>query len=75
MQYGVLHEPTEGGVVDSLILRVKCTKSGFPHKDKFYAMKVVSNFFKSQTTTQVGGAESSWNTGKSVLDIFLFNAD
>lgn len=50
---GLIYEAgTEDGC-ESLIVRVKCTKPCIPNKERTYAMKVLTNYFKTQTQTQV----------------------
>ena len=37
------------------MLRAQCKKKGLPNPERVYAMKVLTNYFQSQTTTQVTG--------------------
>lgn len=54
---GLIYEAgTEDGC-ESLIVRVKCTKPCIPNKERTYAMKVLTNYFKTQTQTQVSVKE------------------
>ena len=50
-QLGLIHDSKEEGIV----LRAQCKKKGLPHPDRVYAMKVLTNYFQSQTATQVKG--------------------
>ena len=48
-QLGPIYEGGEEGIV----LRAQCKKKGLPFPDRVYAMKVLTNYFQSQTATQV----------------------
>lgn len=45
---GLIYEGGEEGIV----LRAQCKKKGLPNPDRVYAMKVLTNYFQSQTATQ-----------------------
>lgn len=50
LQLGLIYDSGEEGIV----LRAQCKKRGLPNPERVYAMKVLTNFFASQTATQVG---------------------
>lgn len=51
LQLGLIYDSGEEGIV----LRAQCKKKGLPNPERVYAMKVLTNFFASQTATQVSG--------------------
>ena len=48
-QLGLIHDSGEEGIV----LRAQCTKGGIPNPSRIYAMKVLTNYFQTQTHSQV----------------------
>ncbi|CAI7991881.1 Serine/threonine-protein kinase PINK1, mitochondrial [Geodia barretti] len=49
--YDILGPIFDGGE-EGLVLRAQCKKKGLPFPDRVYAMKVLTNYFKSQTATE-----------------------
>jgi hypothetical protein len=49
--YEILGPIYDGGE-EGLVLRAQCKKKGLPYPDRVYAMKVLTNYFKSQTATE-----------------------
>ena len=48
-QLGLIHDSKEEGIV----LRTQCKKKGLPYPERVCAMKVLTNYFQSQTATRV----------------------
>ena len=48
-QLRVIHDSGEEGMVLSAV----CEKQNIPNKNRVYAMKVLTNYFQTQTQTQV----------------------
>ena len=46
---GLIHDSGDEGIV----LRAQCYKRGIPNPGRVYAMKVLANYFQTQTHTQV----------------------
>lgn len=46
---GLIHDSGDEGIV----LRAQCNKRGIPNPGRIYAMKVLANYFQTQTHTQV----------------------